>query len=171
MANEEATKVEVAGNAEAEQPKPTSAPETPKEDPEVVKLKNALSRANSEAASWKKKYNDTLTEQQQAALKAEEERKAEREELIALRTDKRIGDYMKGLIEAGVDGNTASSMAKLLPEGVTDEYFATLKTYLANQRQAIDTAKLNRQPGLSVGVPPVGKSAEDLELDKIFHLI
>lgn len=155
----------------AEAPK-AEAPKEPAENPEVVKLKNALSRANSEAASWKKKYNDTLDEQQRAALKAEEERAAELAELETLRKEKRISTYKARLMESGIDHATADVMANSLPDGATDELFGALKNYISTMRQAVDTAALNNQPGLSVGLPPSGvqKSELDKKLDQIFKL-
>ena len=153
-----------------EAPKTEAA--TPAENPEVVKLKAALSRANSEAAQWKRQYTETLDAQKQKELEEAEQRKRELEELEALRKDKRIGTYKTRLMDAGVDHASADIMANALPDGVSDDYFATLKTYLDNQRKAADTAALNNQPKLSVGMPPSGvtKTEEDAKLDKIFGL-
>ena len=146
--------------------------EQPKEDPEITKLKASLSRACADAADWKRKYTATLDEAKQKELKLEEERQKESEELEALRKDKRISNYKSKLMEAGVDHATADLMANSLPDGVSEEYFNTLKAFNESQRQAMQTASLNSQPSLSVGMPPTGaaKSAEDEKLDKIFGL-
>ena len=154
---------------------PKPAPEQPKESPEsaeIAKLKAALSKANSEAADWKRQLREKQTEQE----KAEADRKeyeAKREARIAeLEAKERISIYKDKLLDATVDPASADIMAKALPEGVSDDYFATLKSVLSNQRQAIETATLNKQPGLSVGMPPTGvqKTEEDIKLDKIFGL-
>lgn len=139
---------------------------------ENEKQRGSISRASSDAADWKRKYKDTLDAQKQKELDDAEQRQKELEELEALRKEKRINTYAKKLMDAGVDHTTADLMANSLPDGVSEEYFGSLKTYLDNQRQAIDTATLNKQPGLSVGMPPTGaqRSEEDIKLDKIFGL-
>lgn len=149
--------------------KPLDAEELRKE---VDKLKEALSRANSTAADWKRQLREKQTEQE----KAEADRKeyeAKREARIAeLEAKERISTYKNKLLEASVDPASADIMANALPEGVSDDYFATLKSYLSTQRQEIETAKLNNKPTLSVGMPPSGSSRteEDIKLDKIFGL-
>lgn len=143
------------------------------ENEEITRLKAALSKANSEAAEWKRTYKATLDEAKQKEMEAEERRKAELAELEALRTDKRINTYKARLMEAGVDGATADLMAKALPEGVGDEYFTATKTFLSNQRLELETAALKKQPPLSVGTPPSGgsiKSEEDKKYDRWFGL-
>jgi len=142
------------------------------ESDEVVRLKAALSKANSEAAEWKRQYKTTLDEAKQKEMDAAEQRKAELEELNALRTEKRISTHKAKLMEAGIDGETANLMAVSLPDGVKDEFFAAIKTFNENQRKALDVSALNKQPGLSVGMPPSGaaKSELDKQLDKIFGL-
>ena len=144
-----------------------------KADDENTRLKAALSKANSEAAEWRRKYSATLDEAKRKEMEAEERRKAELEELESLRRDKRINSYKAKLMDAGVDGATADLMANALPDGVGEEYFAAVKTFNGNQRQAIETASLNKQPPLSVGTPPSGasvKTEEDKKYDKWFGL-
>ena len=143
-----------------------------KADDETTRLKAAISKANSEAAEWKRKYTATLDEAKRKEVEAAEARKAELEELQTLRTEKRISTYKARLMDAGIDGATADLMATALPDGVSEDYFTALKTFNANQRKAADVAALNNQPGLSVGLPPAigGKSEFDKQLDKIFGL-
>lgn len=151
---------------------PAPKVEQPKEDPEVTKLKAALSRANSEAAEWKRQLREKQTEQEKAEADRRE-REAQRDARLAeLEAKDRINTYKNRLMETGVDPASADMMANSLPDGVSDEYFATLKSYLETQRKAADTAALNNQPKLSVGMPPTGitKTEEDMKLDKIFGL-
>ena len=143
-----------------------------KADEETNRWKAAISKSNSEAAEWKRKYLATLDEAKKRELEIEEARKAELEELETLRKDKRISTYKARLMDAGIDGATADLMATALPDGVGEDYFTALKTFNANQRKAADVASLNNQPGLSVGLPPSGsaKTDFDMKLDKIFGL-
>lgn len=130
------------------------------EPADVTKLKTSLSKANSEAAEYKRLLREKQTEAERAeAERAEKDR--EREELLkSLLEEKRVSTYKAQLMSAGVDPDTADLMAKSLPEGVQDEYFLATKSFLDNQRQKLLTESINNQPGLSVGTPPTAAQAE-----------
>lgn len=66
-------------------------------------------------------------------------------------------------MEVGYDAQTAASMAVSLPEGISDDFFATQKTFLDNQKQLAKTEALNNQPSLSIGTPPVPQNTEDMK--------
>lgn len=130
------------------------------EPADVTRLKTSLSKANSEAAEYKRLLREKQTEAERAeAERAEKDR--EREELLkSLLEEKRVSTYKSQLMAAGVDPDTADLMAKSLPEGVQDEYFQATKSFLDNQRQKLLTESINKQPGLSVGTPPTAAQAE-----------
>lgn len=131
------------------------------------KLKAALSKANSDAAEWKRKFRETQTEQERAAAELAEQQRALQEQLDGYKTRERISSYAKKLMEAGVDAETADLMANNLPEGVTDEYFAAYKSFIEAKTKEIESAALSKQPGLSVGAPPTSTQAESDEINKI----
>lgn len=130
------------------------------EPADVTRLKTSLSKANSEAAEYKRLLREKQTEAERAETeRAEKDR--EREELLkSLLEEKRVSTYKSQLMAAGVDPDTADLMAKSLPEGVQDEYFLATKSFLDNQRQKLLTESINKQPGLSVGTPPTAAQAE-----------
>ena len=136
------------------------------------KQKEAISKANGEAAEWKRQFRETQTEQQRAEAERAEREKAREARIAELEAKERIGTYKDRLMASGVDPTSADIMAKALPDGVSENYFDVMKSYLESQRQAAETAKLNSQPKLSVGMPPTGmqKTEEDAKLDKIFGL-
>lgn len=139
----------------------------------LSKANALISKANGEAAEWKRKYTATLDETKQKEMKAAEEREAERAELELLRSERRVNKYAKQLMESGYDAATAEMMAKVLPEGVGDEFFSANKNFLTNQRKGFETERMSKQPSLSVGMPPSAqgaKSEEDIKLDKLFGL-
>lgn len=134
--------------------------ETPPETSDIAKLKNAYNKACEEAGNYRKQLREKQSEAERAeADRAEKERQMQ-EELAAYRNKERISSYKAQLMTAGIDPNTADLMAKSLPDGVSDEYFAATKTFLDNQRQALLSESLNKQPGLSVGTPPTAAQAE-----------
>jgi hypothetical protein len=141
----------------------------PAETGEIVKLKKSLSNANSEAAEYKRQLREKQSEAERAeADRAEKERQMQ-EELAAYRNKERISSYKAQLMTAGIDPNTADLMANSLPDGVSDEYFAATKTFLDNQKQALLSESLNKQPGLSVGTPPTAAQAEKEAENKMRH--
>lgn len=134
---------------------------------QLQKANALISKANSEAASWKKQYTATLDEQKQKEMDAAEKRKAELEELETLRSERRIDHYTKKFMESGYDVKTADAMARKLPPGVDDEFFATNKTFMESQRQTYLTDALKSQPGLSVGMPPTVADAQRDEMNRL----
>jgi hypothetical protein len=142
--------------------------ETPKSDTDE-KLKAALSKANSDAAEWKRKFRETQTEQERQAAELADAQKQMQEQLDAYKAKERVSSYANKLMAAGVDAETADLMAKSLPEGVSDEYFAAYKSFIETKTKEIESAALSRQPGLSVGAPPTSQQAEAEEMNKMRH--
>lgn len=130
------------------------------EPADVTKLKTSLSKANSEAAEYRRLLREKQTEAERAEADRAEREKALQDELASYRDKERISTYKSQLMAAGVDPETADLMAKSLPEGVQDEYFLATKSFLDNQRQKLLTESINKQPGLSVGTPPTAAQAE-----------
>lgn len=135
-------------------------------DAEIEKLKASVTNASADASSWKSKFRATQDEATRKEAERAEAEQAMRDELTALKAEKRISDYTKKLMEAGYDAQTAAVMASGLPEGISDDFFATQKTFLDNQKQLAKTEALNNQPSLSVGVPPTSPNKEDIDLRK-----
>ena len=139
---------------------------------EVEKLKKAQSNASADAANhkrerdeWKEKYRATLDEATRKEAERAEAEQMMRDELNALKAEKRISIYTQRLMEVGYDPQTAATMAVSLPEGISDDFFATQKSFLDQQKQLAKTEALNNQPGLSAGTPPTAPSSkEDLKL-------
>lgn len=139
------------------------APDTTEAD----KLKAALSKANSEAAEWKRQFREKQTEQE----RLESERKEadqKKDELIAqYEAERRVNEYTKKFVASGYDLETASKMAASLPAGVTDEYFAATKTFIEAKTKEIESAALNKQPTLTPGAPPTAGQADKDEQNKM----
>lgn len=143
-----------------------------KVDEEIARLKAALSKANSEAADYKRQLRDKQTAEEKAEAERAEREAAREARIAELEAKERVSTYKSWAMDAGYDGATADLLATALPTGVSEDFFTALKTFNANQRKAADVSALNNQPGLSVGLPPSGsgKSALDEKLDKIFGL-
>ena len=143
--------------------------DTPAESSDMTKLKNAYNKACEEAGNYRKQLREKQTEQERAeAERAEKDR--ERDELLkTLLEEKRISSYKANFMAIGYDADTADVMARNLPDGVSDEYFAANKAFLEAQKQALLSESLNKQPGLSVGTPPTAAQAQRDEDNKMRH--
>ena len=161
---------DVVQNAE---PTPKAEANNAGENAEIVKLKAALSKANAEAADWKRQLREKQSEAERAEAERQEREKQREARIAELEARERISTYKDKLMEAGIDPAAADLMAKSLPDGVSDEYFAAVKTFNSSQRQAIETETLNKQPKLSVGTPPTSanmRTEEDAKYDRWWGL-
>lgn len=131
---------------------------------DAEKVKKTISNANADAAEWKKKFYSTQDEATRKEAERTEAEQALRDELLALKAEKRISTYQAKLMEVGYDPQTAASMAANLPEGISDDFFATQKNFLDTQKQLAKSEALNNQPGLSAGTPPATPKSEDANM-------
>lgn len=147
--------------------------EEPKKDDsaEITKYKTLISKANAEAARYKEELRSKQTEAERAEADRLETEKKLQEELAQYRTRERISSYKANFMAAGYDANTAEVMAKALPEGVSDEYFAANKQFLDTQKQTLLSEAINKQPSLSVGTPPTANDAEQAEIANLRRYI
>lgn len=141
----------------------TKAPETEKApdntaNAEIEKLKRQLSKANSEAADFKRKWQEKASE----AEKAEEARlQAEREkdeQLKSLLREKTVSEYSKKFLGIGYDTATAEKLASGLPDGVSNDFFEAQKKFFEQKSATLTAEALNTQPSISSGSVPQGNA-------------
>lgn len=153
-------------NTEQPEPKPEEQkPEAKKPDPEVEKLKTALSRANSEAAEYKRQLREKQTEAERAEAEREESDNAMREELETLRKEKRIGEHTNQALALGFDADLAARTATAMVDGDMNAVFDCLKAFVDATKTRLENEALNRQPGLSAGVPPTTNNTVDKDVE------
>ena len=80
---------------------------------EVERLKGAVSKANSEAAGWKKKHNELLTEDERKKQEDADALANMKKELDELRKDKTISEYKAKLIAQGYNEALALTPLRL----------------------------------------------------------
>ena len=133
---------------------------TPKESEEVTKLKTALSKANSDAADWKRQFREKQTEQERAEAERKEREQAVEEELRMLRRDKTVAGYVNSCLALGYDKDLANRAAEAMADGNAAEIMNCQQEFLAAKQKELEALALNKQPSLSVGAPPTSQSAE-----------
>lgn len=128
---------------------------------ENEKLKQAQSNASADVSRLKKELQSRMTEEEKAKAEREEELANLRKANEEYKLRERISGYKARLLETGYDSETAERMAKVLPEGVTDEFFDSQKLFLESTKNKMRAEALNAQPGITPGQPISSEKIED----------
>ena len=132
----------------------------PKESDEVTKLKTSLSKANSEAAEWKRQFREKQTEAERAEAERKEREQAVEEELRSLRRDKTVAGYVNACLALGYNQELAQRAAEAMADNDAAEIMNCQQEFLAAKQKELEALALNKQPGLSVGAPPTATTAK-----------
>jgi hypothetical protein len=134
---------------------------------EVDKLKAALSRANSQAADYKRQLRAKQDAAEAAEAERAEQEQAMREELETLRKEKRVSDYTGKCLALNMDADLAGKTAAALADGDMDSVFDCLKDFVDATVTRLNNEALNRQPNLSTGVPPTKNTTVDTDYENM----
>ena len=132
----------------------------PKETEEVTKLKTALSKANSDAAEWKRQFREKQTEQERAEAERKEHEQAVEEELRILRRDKTVAGYVNSCLALGYSQELALKAAEAMADGNAAEIMNCQQEFLEAKQKELEAAALNKQPTITPGSPPTAKQAD-----------
>ena len=148
--------------------KTESAKTEPKKDEkpvnaEVDKLKAALSKANSEAAEYKRQLREKQTEQERAEAERLDQERQMREELESLRKEKQVSDLTAKCVALNFEPDLAAQTANALADGNMDGLFDCLKAFVEATKTRLNNEALNRQPALSTGSAPTTNNTVDAE--------
>lgn len=127
---------------------------------EIERLKNALSKSNSENAEWKKKHRETMTAEQQ---RAEEQRELidkltkQNEELLR---ETSLSKHKSKLLAMGYAEDLATEVATAMVEGDMEKVFASQQKHLEAFERKIRADALK---GTTPPVPDKGEGAMTLE--------
>ena len=135
--------------------------EAPKDNSEeVTRLKTALSKANSDAAEWKRQFREKQTEQERAEAERAEREKAVEEELRGLRRDKSVSGYVAQYLALGYTKELAQKAAEATADGDAATLMECQQTFLETKKSELEAAALNKQPTLTTGSPPTAQQAD-----------
>lgn len=128
---------------------------------EIQRLKDAVSRANSEAADYKKQLRAKLSDDEAKAAQDAEEREAIMKELEGLRRDKAISAFQAKFLGLGYDAESAAKAAKAMQSGDYDTVFATQEKFIEATKKSAVAESLKAQPKLTGGEPLSGSNVEN----------
>ena len=127
---------------------------------EIQRLKEALSKSNSEAAEYKRQLRAKQTDEEARAAEAARAQEAMQQELEALRKDKAVGAYKAKFLELGYDPDSANKAALALQSGDFETVFDTQAAFIDSAKRAAVSESLGQQPKLTPGTP-IGKEAQE----------
>lgn len=134
---------------------------------EATKLKASLSKANSEAAEYKRLLREKQTEQERAEAERIEAEKTMAEELAAYKRRDLVHGYESRCRDLGYDAELANKTAEAMADGRFNEVFEYQQEFLKKQKEAIEAEAMNRQPSLTPGIQPSAEMAKKQEQEKL----
>lgn len=117
--------------------------------------KSVFDKKASEAAELGKQLKSKMSEEEQAAAKAAEEREAIMAELEQLRAEKLVDQHTAKFLGLGYDENLARETAAALAKGDTEVVFKNHAKFIADREKALKAEILKSTP-----TPPAGDGAE-----------
>ena len=127
----------------------------PKDTLENYVSKDVYGKATSDAASWKKKYRETLDDATRKQQEAEDHQRAIEEQLATYKRNSDISDLKSKFIGIGYDAELAEKSAVAQIDGNTEELFKNMQLH---EQQLKDSMKDMAQKQTSA--PPVGSGTE-----------
>lgn len=108
--------------------------------------KEALDKASSEAAEWKRKHNALLSEDEKKKQEATENLQKMEKELAELRMEKTVSEYTAQFITAGYSEALAKETAKAMADGDMTKVFANQQKFISEHDKAIKSDLLKGTP-------------------------
>ena len=128
---------------------------------ELERQKAAVSKANGEAAEWKRKHTALLSEEEKKKQEDADKLASMEKELTELRKDKVVSDYKAKFVAQGYSEELADETAKALANGDMTKVFANQQKFLADYAKGVKAEALKGTPK-----PPAGGSSTDVDFSK-----
>lgn len=128
---------------------------------EVDRLKNALTKSNSEAAEYKKQLRARQTDEEAREAERAKEFASMKEELEALKQEKVVSEYTSRFLALGYDEILAKETASAFAKGEMDTVFANQKKHAETFEKKLRADILKDTPAPPAGTEnaPVSKEA------------
>lgn len=154
----EAKQVSQATNDQQQEQSLTPEEQIAKLLAETKKLKAAVDKASSDAAEWKRKYRDTLSEKEKLDMEKAEREAELRAEYEQLKRESAINKLEKNFLALGYSPDLAAKAAEAQYEGDTDEIFRISQIHQENLKKQLEAEWMKNAP-----VPPAGNKETEPE--------
>lgn len=144
---------------------------------ELERQKNALSKANSEAAEWKRKHNALLSEDEKKKQEDADKLAQMEKELSELRKGETVSEYKAKFIAQGYDEALAEDTAKAMADGDSAKVFANQSKFLEDYAKKVKADALKKTPkptpgnGDNGGAVDYGKKIEEAQKNGDFAAV
>ena len=132
---------------------------------EIERQKNAVSKANSEAAEWRRKHNALLSDDDKAKQEAAERLASMEKELDTLRKEKLVSEYKSKYLALGYDEALASDTSTALAENDYTKVFANQQKFLESHDKTLKADLLKGTP-----TPPAGGEGTQMTREDIMKI-
>lgn len=128
---------------------------------ELERQRAAVTKANGEAAEWKRKHTALLSEDEKKKQEDADKLASMEKELAELRKDKVVSDYKAKFVAQGYSEELADETAKALAEGDMTKVFANQQKFLTDYAKGVKAEALKGTPK-----PPAGGSSTGVDFAK-----
>lgn len=128
---------------------------------ELERQRAAVTKANGEAAEWKRKHTALLSEDEKKKQEDADKLASMEKELAELRKGKVVSDYKAKFVAQGYSEELADETAKALAEGDMTKVFANQQKFLTDYAKGVKAEALKGTPK-----PPAGGSSTDVDFAK-----
>lgn len=128
---------------------------------ELERQRAAVTKANGEAAEWKRKHTALLSEDEKKKQEDADKLASMEKELAELRKGKVVSDYKAKFVAQGYSEELADETAKALADGDMTKVFANQQKFLADYAKGVKAEALKGTPK-----PPAGGSSTDVDFAK-----
>ena len=132
---------------------------------ELEKQKGLLSKANSEAAEWKKKFNALSKDGDKEKKTLEEKYNELSTKVETLEKEKKQSEYVAALVSQGFSEDNAKDAAAALIEGDMVKYFECSRKHNEGLEKDIEARLLKNTQR-----PPAGDADKGMTLEKLRKL-
>jgi hypothetical protein len=127
---------------------------------ELDRLKNTVTKANSEAAEWKRKHNALLDDDEKKRQEDAEKLEEALRKLEILESEKAISEYTAQFLAIGYEKKLAESTATALHKGDMAAMFKNHATFVAERDKVMKAELLKSTPTPPAGDGDKGPSKE-----------
>lgn len=108
--------------------------------------KNVLDKATSDASSWKKKYQDLLSDDERKKAQEAEELASLRTKVEELTKRETVAKYTANFISQGYNKELAAATAVAMADGDTEKVFANNQKFLEEYAKTIRSEQMKGTP-------------------------
>lgn len=131
---------------------------------EIARLKRQVDKSSSEAAEFKKKYRESLSETEKASQEKAEAEAKKQEEFESMKKALRINELTENFMDLGYSKEMAKKAATAQAENDTSALLEIQKQFQEKQKRDWETEFLKNRPEINAGTgnaPTVSKEDFD----------